>query len=762
MGEESGFDKAREAFVTEAFERIEELTEALLELENAPDDAELIGQAFRALHTIKGSGSMFGYDELASFAHDIETVFDHVREGKVPVTQRGIDLSLKACDVIKALVSPQDYCCDQGLKEQLEEEFKMILAAAGGDFDQESLEAVIKSAGEAVSEEPPLYAQDLTTYRIRFAPHSDIFFSGTNPLPILNELREMGKCDVCVRTEDIAPLGEMQPDTCYLSWDIVLTTAQEENDIRDVFIFVEDRCTLRVERIEDYQVGGEGNPTKKVGEILVERGDMDEGELKKALGEQKRIGEILTEKNVVTPRIVESALAEQQHVKQVQDQRKRTESAASIRVSAEKLDSLVDLVGELVTVQSRLSQLSTSDQDQELKLLEDDLAYIIADLREKTDAGRTDSVMDLIEELVQTHQKISVRRADQTKNSLTAVAEEIDHLTADLRDNTMSLRMLPIGSMFGKFKRVVRDLSRDLGKEILFTSEGAETEMDKSVIEQLSDPLVHLIRNCVDHGIELPDKREAAGKVKQGSVHLSARHAGAHVIIRIDDDGAGLDPDVIKEKAIERGLVTAGADLTDREIFSQIFAPGFSTAREVSSVSGRGVGMDVVKKNIEALRGTVDIQSEKGIGTAVVLKLPLTLAIIDGFLTRVYDQHFVFPLSSVDECMFLTKDNQAMGDVRNVVKVRGQLVPYVRLREQFHIHNQPPAIEEIVICDIESQRIGFVVDHIVGTHQTVIKSLGRAYRDIQGLSGATITGDGSVALIIDPAMLAQAAESSQQ
>ena len=343
----------------------------------------------------------------------------------------------------------------------------------------------------------------------------------------------------------------MNPESCYAYWDVILTTEQGMDAIRDVFIFVEDDCELEIDIIDNNGNPGDEGQEKKLGEILVERGELDPEGIQATLAAQKRFGEILVDKGLVSPDIVQSALVEQQHVKELRQERQNQEAAASIRVPAEKLDILVNLVGELVTIQARLTQTATGRQDSELE----------------------------------------------------AIAEEVERLTGELRDNALNIRMLPIGSTFSKFKRLVRDLSNELGKEIEMTTEGAETELDKTVIEKLNDPLVHLIRNCIDHGIESPGLRETVGKPRQGTVHLAAIHAGDSVLITISDDGAGLDQELIRVKAVENGLISAAAELSEKELFAQIFAPGFSTAKKVTSVSGRGVGMDVVKRAIDALRG---------------------------------------------------------------------------------------------------------------------------------------------------------------
>jgi two-component system chemotaxis sensor kinase CheA len=344
---------------------------------------------------------------------------------------------------------------------------------------------------------------------------------------------------------------------------------------------------------------------------------------------------------------------------------------------------------------------------------------------------------------------------------LLSIAEEVERLTAELRDKTMSVRMLPIGTTFSNFRRLFRDLSRDLGKEVELVTEGGETELDKTVIERLNDPLVHLIRNSLDHGIEQPGVRTAAGKPRKGTVRLAAVHSGANVLIQISDDGAGMDRDAIRAKAMEKGLIDERAELSDGELYGLIFTPGFSTARKVTSVSGRGVGLDVVKRAIDALRGNIEITSAKGLGTTITLKLPLTLAIIDGLLVKLQEQHYVLPLSYVKECVELTRRDREDGRGRNIANVRGEIVPYIILREQFAISDAPPEREQIVITEVGGSRVGFVVDNVIGGHQTVIKNLGRYYHGVEGLAGATILGDGTVALILDVPKLVRIVEKEE-
>ncbi|GAB7027663.1 chemotaxis protein CheA [Geotalea toluenoxydans] len=685
-------DQHQEAFKEEAYELLAELETSLLELEERPDDEEVIGRVFRAMHTIKGSGAMFGFEDIAAFTHEVETVFDLVRNGLIPVTKKLVNVTLAARDQIKAMLdaSTGGAVVDVACTAEIIATLKSMLP----ETEPEKSSANLQPAEEAKGGQQESAE---VTYRIRFEPDQGIFMRGTNPLSLVKELRELGQSRVIAQVTNLLPLEEMDAESCYVYWDVILTTNRGMDAIKDVFIFVEDDCELKIEVIDSGTpfVGEDGY--KKLGEILVERGDLNFEEMKNILSQQKRFGEIAIESGFVEPEKIISALVEQQHVKEVRQERQSQESASSIRVPAEKLDVLVNLVGELVTVQARLSQ---------------------------TSAGRRDA-------------------------ELMSIAEEVERLTAELRDNALNIRMLPIGTTFSKFKRLVRDLSNELGKKIEMETSGAETELDKTVIEKLNDPLVHLIRNSIDHGIEMPEERAAAGKPAQGTVHLSAVHSGDSVFITIKDDGAGLDKEAIRAKAIEKGLIQPTTELSEKEIFAQIFAPGFSTAKKISSVSGRGVGMDVVKRAIEALRGTIEITSKRGEGTTITVKIPLTLAIIESLLVQIGGDRFLLPLSLVDECVELTGSDIEKSHGRNLATVRDHMVPYIPLREKFRISGNAPDIQQIVITQVNGMRVGFVVDHVIGEHQTVIKSLGRAYKNVEGISGATILGDGAVALIVD-------------
>jgi len=686
-------DANKQAYREEVHELLADLEDALIELERSPENRDLIDRVFRAMHTIKGSGAMFGFDDIAAFTHTIETVYDLIREGSLGIDQDLISLTLASCDQIKAMVEESEggEKADTSRAEEISNAFSALIPS--GEEEPDTMPASVSETGKAAKLDATPF-----TYRIRFRPHPDLFANGTNPIPLLNELREMGDSHVICHLNNLPDLTEIEPESCYVRWDVILTTGCDINAIRDIFIFVEDLSDIDITLIdESSELDEDEDDYKRIGEILFERGDLNLDDLESMLNRQKRIGEILVESGKVQSSEVRSALLEQEHVRNLRKKRITQENTSSIRVASEKLDSLVNLVGEMVTMQARLTQIAHQRNDSDLIL----------------------------------------------------ISEEVERLTAELRDNAMGIRMLPIGTTFAKFKRMVRDLSTELGKEITFITEGEETELDKTVIDKLGDPLVHLIRNSIDHGIERPEVRRAAGKPEQGTIELRAEHSGANVLISVRDDGKGLDTDAILKKAIEKGLTTQDATLSEKEIHDLIMSPGFSTAENVTSVSGRGVGMDVVVSNIESFGGTVEISSIKGSGTTITLKLPLTLAIIDGLLVTLGEDFYVIPLGSVVECVELTEKDRKRAHGRHVTKVREELVPYIYLREVFTLNGSKPEIEQIVITEINGRRIGFVVDKVIGEHQTVIKNLGKFLKNTQGVSGATIMGDGTVALILD-------------
>ncbi len=695
--------KLRETFREEAYDLTAELEASLLELEKAPGNGELIDRVFRCLHTIKGSGAACEMTDIATFAHEIESFFDKVRKRKTAVTKKIIDLTLSAGDQILSMFDKyyKGSAVDMLRAQDIVASFRSL------SFDPGIRETDVLPPGRSHSQRKEDTAKNVT-YRIRFRPSPDAIEGVTDPAQLMSELRQLGYCEIVTQTDNDTH-GNSDTAGCFPSWDAILTTNQGINAIQDVFLFAKDHGELKIDVIDEDGNFDDESSYKRLGEILLERGDLTPEDLHEVLQSQRRVGEMLVETGTVCGDKVQSALVEQQHVRELRKQRHGAETTSNVRVSTDRLDRLVNLVGELVTVQARLSQSAVSH-------------------------GIAEFIF---------------------------IAEEVERLIAEVRDNTMNIRMLPIGTTFSKFKRLVRDLSSKLGKAVQLSTDGAETELDKTVIERLSDPLVHLIRNSIDHGIEPPNVRKALGKPNVGTIHLSASHSGAHVLIRIKDDGAGLDSVAIHKKAVEKGMIAPGTEFAEKELFDLILVPDFSTAENVTNVSGRGVGMDVVKKAIDALRGSIEITSQRGIGTTITLKLPLTLAIIDGLLSRIGEEHFIFPLSAVEECIELARTKAADSHGRNIMNVRGQIIPYIRLRELFLINGDAPAIEQIVVVSVEGRRTGFVVDRVIGEHQTVIKNLGNAYKNNDGISGATILGDGTVALILDVPKLVRLAEKEE-
>lgn len=644
----------------EAGEHLAALEAALLELEQQPQDAEIVSRVFRALHTIKGSGAMAGYNIIAAIAHETESVFARIRQGGLKATPEIIRLALETKDMIRALLDPEN-----SVSEASREVLRRALQALLGQG-----EVPAPKAAQVQDQTVSSVEGESAKARISWKPHPDLFHNGSNPLGILAELDQMGTCETTTNLDALPPLVELEPDTCYLSYEIVMNTNKTENEIRDVFAFVEDLSDLSI-RVTSGSTPESATPEVTAAPVLSMPVPVPEVEETKEKAPKKASS--------------------------------KSETSGGIRVPAAKLDSLVDLVGELVIAQARLAQLSLSQHQEEL----------------------------------------------------ISVAEDIGRLSAALRDNTLDLRMVPIGTTFGRFKRLVHDLSSELGKDVQLVTDGAETELDKTMIERLSDPLVHLIRNSCDHGIESPEVRRQSGKSALGTVQLRAYHLGQSVFIEIQDDGAGLDAEAIRNKAVAGGLLDASASLSEQEMYRLILSPGFSTAKTVTNVSGRGVGMDVVKRAVDALRGHIDISSEKGKGTTFRIRLPLTLAIIEGLLVQVGTGRFILPMSAVEECVELTASEIERSHGNRLADVRGSLIPYIRLREWFETPGDLPAIEQIAIISLDGARFGLVVDAIVGQYQTVIKSLGRVFQHVQGLSGATILGDGSVALVIDVQSLLQ-------
>lgn len=704
-----------DTFKEEARELLASFEESLMQLEQDPGDAELIDSAFRSLHTIKGSGNMFDLKQLVEFTHTVENVFDAVREGKVRVNAELINLSLQAKDQIAALLaSPED---EEVLQDSavLATAFQAFLPGVGESAVTASAQGASSGARGGEGDEGGGGAESgggaegggTRTFRILFSPPRDFFRTGGSPLALLNELSGLGQTLVMGFSEDVPGIAEMDPEACYLKWDIVLTTEHDENAIRDVFIFVDEADVLRIDLIDEGQIlEQEDISYKRLGELLVERGDIRAEDLQQAMTSKQFLGETLVSRGYVSGEKVHAALEEQKYVRAIRENRQSIESATSIKVKTEKLDSLVNLVGEFVSLHANLTHLADLKNDRDFR----------------------------------------------------SVSETMDGLIRDLRDLSIDMHMVPVDTLFSGYKRLVRDLAADLGKQVRLEVEGSDTELDKNVIDALKDPLLHIIRNSVDHGIESAEERERAGKTAKGRVRLSAYYAGANVVIEVSDDGGGIDPERVRRKGVQRGLVADDAELSEEDMLGLIFQAGFSTAEEATNVSGRGVGMDVVKQNIEKLNGTVRIRSTPGEGTTIVIRIPLTLAIVEGLLARIGSSYYLINLNYIVECLDVDAVERRSG--QQILDFRGEVLPYYDLRRYFGANGERETADggtadgakgdgQLVVVALEDRRVGLVVDDIQDKYQTVIKSLSRVFERAEGVSGAIILGDGTPALMLD-------------
>ncbi len=708
--------EALPAFISEAQEQIEALEQLLLELEDRPDDRELLNALFRCAHTVKGSAGIFGLDRVVAFTHHVETLLDQLREGKVALTPALSTLLLRCNDQIRTLV-------DQARDAAVDEDATAVAARAALVIELQAaagLDAATASAPRAADESstPASVAQAVTNsqrWHVSVFFGADTFRNGMDPLAILNYVRGLGEvpqlvCDI----EAVPPLDKLDPESCHLGFEFGLISEASRAEIEGAFSFVRDDCQLHVIQpgatSQDFAALIDAMPDNpRLGEILVVASAITRAQLQQGLrtqaaaaaeGRPAPLGEVLQTVTGVSPQVVAAALNKQS--------KQREGGAATpagtpddqrfIRVQADRLDAVINLLGELVI------------------------------------AGAGASLL-----------------ARQTRQSaLIEASAQIGGLIEEIRNGTLQLRMVPIGETFSRFRRVVRDTAGELGKDVQFEIVGGETELDKSVVERIADPLMHLVRNALDHGLETPEERLAASKSGQGKLTLSACHESGSILIRIEDDGRGIQRQKVLERAWQRGLVEPGVVPADADIDRLIFEPGFSTAEKVTSLSGRGVGMDVVRRNIEALRGTVSLSSEPGQGSCIEIRLPLTLAIIDGFLIGVGPSKFILPLDAVVEVIEnrpTVSDLDARG--RGSVELRGQVLPVVSLRALYALDSDAPERTSVVVLRAGGRRYGVMVDQLLGQHQTVIKPLGRMFRSLRGMSGSSILGNGEVALIFD-------------
>jgi two-component system chemotaxis sensor kinase CheA len=699
-------DDALELFIVESRELLEDMETALLAIEGADDKTEMVNAIFRAAHTIKGSSGLFSLDHVVAFTHVVESVLDKVRSGKMQLADKLVVLLLACCDHIGSLMDGLAAGQQAGTPDLLAQGEPLVLALRAylGQGQTEAAaavpapEQVIRIGGDTAD-------ADHWHISMRFGP--DVLRNGMDPLSFIRYLGTMRQVLAVETHADALPdAAEMDPELCYLGFELAFKSEVDKAAIERVFEFVRDDCRLVIlpphSLITEYVslINQQQDDASRLGDMLLRCGTLTAQELDMALDKQvdvpdQPIGSILVEQGSVQPEVVDAALTKQKQVRE-----SGAAESKSIRVDADKLDQLINLVGEL----------------------------IIAGASVNTIAHRSRVV------------------------ELTEATSKLATLVEEVRDSALQLRMVRIGATFNRFQRVVHDVSRELGKDVALVIDGEDTELDKTVVEKIGDPLMHLVRNSMDHGIESAELRAAAGKPAQGQLKLNAYHDSGAIVISVEDDGGGLKREKILSKAIERGLVDAGHHLSDAEVFGLIFEPGFSTAEKVTNLSGRGVGMDVVKRNITALRGTVGVTSTEGVGTTVTVRLPLTLAIIDGFLVGVDKTVYAIPLDMIEECVAFSAEPG-----HDYTNLRGEVLPFIRIRELFSVPGKPAKGENIVVLKYAGQKAGLVVDTLLGEFQTVIKPLGQMFAQSKCISGSTILGSGEVALILDvPSLVRQA------
>jgi two-component system, chemotaxis family, sensor kinase CheA len=698
----------RQTFMQESAEHVEAMEAGLLALRTAPDDAETLNAIFRSAHSIKGGAGSFGLTNLVRFTHALENLLDRLRSLEIPATAEVISLLLQSVDVLRAMLHAG---ADGGMPDgarQLAEQIESLSAAQ--PVFEEKLIGQKPGPSKASPEEAlddRVVARELNFYRVEFRPHREMFSSGTNPIMLLRNLAALGTVSVCqLHAEELPPLEELDPARCYLSWTIELATSCAEEELHEVFEFVEHLAEVTVQRVDQ--------PLQAEKGLALHRPSV-----------QPRTLDVVP---AAVPEKTEKVDRRKEEERRKAEQRraaKKPSAAAessSIRVATDKVDRLIDLVGELVIAQVMTAQM-----------VEDFEPSCLPKLRE-------------------------------------AVAA-MERGTRELHERVMAVRMMPVGTLFQRYARVVYDIAQSTGKQIRLETDGEETEIDKSMLELLGDPLTHLIRNAADHGIEASEVRLAANKPAEGLIHMRAFHRSGRIVIEISDDGAGIDTARVRAKAVERGLIAEEADLSDDQIRMLIFAPGFSTREEVSDLSGRGVGMDVVKRNVQQLSGTVGLTSELGSGSTVSIELPLTLAILEGLLVRVADRTLVLPLLTVVEAVPSKGKIVRVAEQGEVIVIREESIPVLRLcrflgvqldaLDPGNLENADPCPEPaedqrlVVVVEAGRKKIGLVVDELLGQQQVVVKSLEKNLHKVEGLMGATILGDGRVAPIIDVTALAE-------
>jgi len=690
----------RQTFLQESADHIASMESGLLRLRTDPADVELLNSIFRSAHSIKGGAGSFGMKNLAHFTHSLENLLDRMRSLEMCATDEVIGILLRSVDVLRELLDADPNANPEAAMPPLAVELDARIAALMLT-EQAPAEAEAQIAPLQDEPQPAVDAREINLYKVEFIPDREMFSSGTNPITLLRNLAAIGTVSCChLHCDQLPALADLDPEQCYLSWTVELASVCEQAEVREIFEFVEHLAEIQI-------TTADASPQLAVTAVQNSKAASSQAKHPVANG-----GLPSVERRAVQVADRRQADRRQSAVTDRRQSSVRPASggeSTSIRVAIDKVDRLIDLVGELVIAHVMTAQM-----------VDDFEPSCLPKLRE-------------------------------------AVAS-MERNTRELHERVMGIRMLPVGTLFQRYTRTVFDIAQATGKQMRLEAVGEETEIDKSMLELLGDPLTHIIRNSADHGIEAPAVRLAVGKAEEGVITLKAFHRSGRIVIEISDDGAGIDPDRIRSKAIERGLISADAQLSGEQLRMLIFEPGFSTKEEVSDLSGRGVGMDVVKRNVQRLNGTVAVASEKGQGTTVTIELPLTLAILEGLLVRVGDRTLVLPLLAVIETVPLRDDQIVrLAERGEVVVIREESIPLLRLSRFLGLapESASAAIQECgnhrlaVIVEAASRKIGLVVDELLGQQQVVVKSLERNLHRIDGLMGATILGDGCVAPIVD-------------
>lgn len=686
-------EQFKKIFINDATELINDLEEATLAFENKPDDVEIVGRIFRVMHTLKGSSTMFGFDSISQYTHDLENIFELIREKKISANPDLIEITFKSIDHLKDLLN-----YPQLNNKKIKANHNALLIKINNIIQQYKIHELIGPDSNKEKESSKNATIPEKTFLIAFKPEPDIFLNGTNPLYLLSDLNDLGQSVILKNTKKLPSFQDLDVRLSYIHWNILLATSEPEDKIRDVFIFVEDDANLDIKVIAEYNLLNNDEFVNYVKQIK-----NSESEIYTIIYEKIQSLKInLTDKDkkLHSQEKVEKSDTEKPEKITNQDVIKTHKDA--IKVSSEKIDELMNLVSELVTSQAELNLI-----------------------------------------------------ARQNKNlRLTKVSENIEKIARQLRDNALNICLIPINDFVINYQRMVRDLSAELGKQIKLVTQGTETELDKRIIDSLKDPFLHILRNAIDHGIEKEEERKLKDKPEHGTILLKAFYSGAEVHIQISDDGKGIDLERVKQKALDKGLINATTKYTNKEIYDLVFLPGFSTSSVVTDISGRGVGMDVVKRKIEEINGTVEISSEKDKGTTVTVKLPLSLSIIDTLLVRIADELFLIPLHLIEKCHEIFHQN-LISNFNQFIIHNGEQIPFIYLREIFDLKNNTPKIERIIVFRHYDKKIALIVDSIVGEHQAVLKPLGDIYKTLEIFSGASIMGNGDIALVLDTNKLVQ-------